>query len=1049
MYYTTMMRESILDIPRKTLDPEVFDVVVDKGDAQLTPTVRAEILRQSEVYNQWGKVKRVLLIGSILTRHWKSESDIDVTLLFKPTSPEAFEAAKQHSAQSQDTMPLLATAHPLNFYIRNSLIRDGWDNIYDVTGDGWVKRSPELVAKSAEDYLHQFDRLIKDIDLEKGELYRDLIDYAELIELGEADVDDLHTRVAEKAEEIDDQVKKLVMIHKALHRMRKSAFERPLTADEVREYKTKNLLPVSVLYKLLERYHYLKLLKELEKVLKAADGEISTAKDVKGVEKAVKADGVVEELITELTTAAAAGPYEVPLGATPVGRQQRRRRKRKFNTSGYGFLHGVTNEGQNMKRTLLTLALICFAAVGYAGTYIDGVPAATGGGGPTNLAGWSAYPATSGITPSSSNTFDLGSPSKPFRSGYFSTNSLWMGDYRLGVNSNGSLTYNDNPVVSTSGTSIAVDTNMQVQMDVTTNRVRALEDGTQTWYTVTQKVATNDAKYLAALTNGQSGVNFGSLTVGGHAVLTNEALWLASVAYNITSGNTNNWSTAFGWGNHATNGYATTSITNGFVTYPVMTNWVISQGYLTNEALWLASVAYRITAGDTQLWHKAVSDGVSATAGVARLDATVITNGGNASASITIPDATASNQPVTLAQVRSLVSGNLTLWYANTPITQSGYTNNSSVPTNAVFKLDTTLGAQFTRTNASVAVGSYYSATIYTSQTFTTFNGGSISIERYVCENSAGDTTIKEEVYRYEPSSSNWIEWGEAAAPALVPGGTVIPQKLAWSVPVTTVATNVPWMVGTRTKRTAGTGSPTLIVGGGSNYPSRVSLLVPTDVITEGYVKQDGTSPMTGNLNLGGNAVSNGTWLGNPIGGEYVAYTRTNITYTHVLTAATVTNTTIVLPYPGCNVSWGKMYATATNTISRTATLTFYANNDYKGSNAYWRANMPIVVVPITNSSVIGATRLQTADGSGFAVNDLVYTCDSNEFARVSAITNNDLYLEDALVYPHGTTSSVSKVSEFGGFTTIDWSATSNAWHKISFTNVVTQTIKMDYSIRR
>jgi hypothetical protein len=121
-----------------------------------------------------------------------------------------------------------------------------------------------------------------------------------------------------------------------------------------------------VLYKLLERYHYLKLLKELEKVLKAADGDISTAKDVKGVEKAVKADGVVEELITELTTAVAAGPYEVPLGATPVGRQQWRKRKKK---------------DQNMKKTLLTLASICFAVVGYAGTYIDGVPDISGGGG--------------------------------------------------------------------------------------------------------------------------------------------------------------------------------------------------------------------------------------------------------------------------------------------------------------------------------------------------------------------------------------------------------------------------------------------------------------------------------------------------------------------------------------------------------------------------------------------------------------------------------------------------------------------------------------------
>jgi hypothetical protein len=122
-----------------------------------------------------------------------------------------------------------------------------------------------------------------------------------------------------------------------------------------------------------------------------------------------------------------------------------------------------------------------------------------------------------------------------------------------------------------------------------TNGVFVLNAQTQTWYTVNQKVSTNDAKYLAALTNNQSGVNFGSLTVGGNTVLTNEALWLASIAYNITSGNTNNWSVAYSWvnsnsnlfssvlsstsnwnyaynwGNHATNGYAFVSVTNGLL----------------------------------------------------------------------------------------------------------------------------------------------------------------------------------------------------------------------------------------------------------------------------------------------------------------------------------------------------------------------------------------------------------------------------------------------------------------------------------------------------
>jgi len=597
-----------------------------------------------------------------------------------------------------------------------------------------------------------------------------------------------------------------------------------------------------------------------------------------------------------------------------------------------------------MKRTLLTVALICFSAVGYAGTYIDGVPdIPSGGGSVTNIGTWASYPATANVVPNGSNTISLGTPAFPFRDVYMGTNSIYMNNVRVmwydpvssqlvsGVQLVQQSSGSSNIVIYVTNTVASeitsADTNLWTKSSVdysavtnwlaqntgsiayvysrtglwdravidssvatnwltqntgafayvltrtgtwnqassdaiaATSGVVALNARTQTWDTVTQKVSTNDAKYLAVVTNGQSGINFGSLTVESHTVLTNEALWLASVAYRITAGDTNNWSTAFSWGNHALMNYLTNnqqsvalglsgsteaikaSNTTQVVNYQTMTNWVASWGYLTNEALWLASVAYRITAGDTQLWHKAAADGVSATGGVASLNATVL--------------------------------------------------------------------------------------------------------------------------------------------------------------------------------------------------------------------KKDGSVTWTGYQNMGGAGASNGTmgagvtWNGNQIAGEYVAYTRTNITHSHVFTAVTVTNCSVELPYPGASISWGKMYATATNTTSRTATLTFYANNDYKGSNAYWRAAMPIVVVPLTNSAATGDTRLQTSDGSGFTVNDLVYTCDSNEFARISAITNNDLYLEDALVFPHGTTSSVSKVSEFGGFTTIDWSATSNAWHKISFTNVVTQTIKMDYSIRR
>jgi len=158
------------------------------------------------------------------------------------------------------------------------------------------------------------------------------------------------------------------------------------------------------------------------------------------------------------------------------------------------------------------------------------------------------------------------------------------------------------------------------------------------------------------------------------------------------------------------------------------------------------------------------------------------------------------------------------------------------------------------------------------------------------------------------------------------------------------------------------------------------------------------------------------------------------------------TNFPVSIIYPDCLLSWGKLYSLSTNTFSKTLTLTFYANNDYSGSNAYWRANMLLVTVPLISTSTNVAI---VVDTTGFGANDLVYFTESNEFARISSVVGNNLIFENNLVNPHSATCAVSRVAEFGGFATIDLSGTSNLWTRISSTNSFTQTLNLDYIYRR
>ena len=64
------------------------------------------------------------------------------------------------------------------------------------------------------------------------------------------------------------------------------------------------------------------------------------------------------------------------------------------------------------------------------------------------------------------------------------------------------------------------------------------------------------------------------------------------------NGNSNNWNTAYGWGNHASAGYLTSSSLSGYATQ----SWVNSQGFLTSVSdIWVN------TSGDTMSGHLNVS----------------------------------------------------------------------------------------------------------------------------------------------------------------------------------------------------------------------------------------------------------------------------------------------------------------------------------------------------------------------------------------------------------------------------------------------------------
>jgi hypothetical protein len=195
---------------------------------------------------------------------------------------------KYLSAASPDSIQgknIPGTKHPINYYFITDIQtyndqEKKADAVFDIEDNKFVKR-PEDFTFDKSMYLKDFERKVQEIDIVKGELKRYIIDYRELEELSPDDILNLQELINEKLEEIEDSIKDIIKIGDGVDADRRAAFDKDMSPDEIRQYGIKNRLPKNVIYKMLEKYHYLKFYKKCKKILD--DGQV-TDKEIDDLE---------------------------------------------------------------------------------------------------------------------------------------------------------------------------------------------------------------------------------------------------------------------------------------------------------------------------------------------------------------------------------------------------------------------------------------------------------------------------------------------------------------------------------------------------------------------------------------------------------------------------------------------------------------------------------------------------------------------------------------------------------------------------------------------
>ena len=194
---------SIIDIPRKTYAKGVFNDA-DTDNPKLKPGVVAMIKSQIKKFESKAPVSKYSLIGSILTKRYREDADLDINVLFdvEPSYRETMRQQLASQLRSINGKLIPGTKHPINYYvITDPKVKEKADKeadgVFDVENNKFL-RKPDAITFDPKQYESDFRKKVEEIDVIKGELVRDIIDYKELKQLTKDDVDGIQKLVSDK-----------------------------------------------------------------------------------------------------------------------------------------------------------------------------------------------------------------------------------------------------------------------------------------------------------------------------------------------------------------------------------------------------------------------------------------------------------------------------------------------------------------------------------------------------------------------------------------------------------------------------------------------------------------------------------------------------------------------------------------------------------------------------------------------------------------------------------------------------------------------------------
>ena len=283
-----ILQESSIDFPYQ--DPD--DAIWDKEDDLYTlrEDVKAKILAILEKYPDVPLLEiaeEIHIVGSLCTNQFLDTADCDVHIVpknAKEWNEEETNKVIRWFNENRDEIGGWIEEHPIEVYIQLNPNQDLMsDGCYNLLSDEWLV-GPKIVPISSdpyEDFSHIADDIrntVEDADKLFGELKRDVIDF-EVIEIamermsGE-DKDRLLQKLQDKLDELEDDIEALYKEKGEWTDARRGASKPETPEQALKDVElAKNWKDVNATFKFVNRYRYMRTIKNLKELL--ADEEIT------------------------------------------------------------------------------------------------------------------------------------------------------------------------------------------------------------------------------------------------------------------------------------------------------------------------------------------------------------------------------------------------------------------------------------------------------------------------------------------------------------------------------------------------------------------------------------------------------------------------------------------------------------------------------------------------------------------------------------------------------------------------------------------------------